>query len=394
LKILIATSAFAPTLGGLQTVTEEIAIAMQRKGYLVKVLCNRVPLNLQRKECYNSLDIERIWFPGLFWPGKNLRLWAILLFGIISFPISLFSLFRLLQEFKPNIINIHHPQTMVPFFILVKAFTKKAKIVTSLHGYDVECFVGNNNYYDQGPKVNLKGFNQFFIKKWLLQSDLIIANSAYIAGIANKLVPEFPLSQLKVFHNAIDPQRFKNRVSLQKPLAIPFIFAFGRFDYQKGFDLLLLAFAKILNQLPHHLVIAGSGPEEGNYKGLVEKYGMQGRVHFTGRAQPKEVVAYLQAAAFVVVPSRHGEAFGITVLEALAAGKAVVATNVGGIPEFARFRYCFICPPKSEDIAKQMLACANTDLDKDILIKQQELVWQKFNWPIYITKYENALLSL
>jgi len=65
----------------------------------------------------------------------------------------------------------------------------------------------------------------------------------------------------------------------------------------------------------------------------VRELGLADRVHFFGQATPDEVVRLLNGSLFMVVPSRQ-EAFGVAALEAMAAGKAVLATRVGGLPEF------------------------------------------------------------
>src|SRR5262249_41558122 len=110
-------------------------------------------------------------------------------------------------------------------------------------------------------------------------------------------------------------------------------FACGRLTHEKGFDLLLCAFAKVAPA--HHgvdLIIAGDGEEQMALRQLGSQLGLNGRVKFHGRATPEETVRLLNGAQLVVVPSRS-ETFGIVALEALAAGRPLLATRVGGIPE-------------------------------------------------------------
>lgn len=393
MKILLATSSYAPVLGGVQTVVENLAIGLQARGHEVMVLANRVPLRLARKEQLHGVKVRRIWFPSFERPDViTLKSMSIFILGFLVAPISIIRLLFLLKRYQPGVINVHHPQTMIPFFRIIRSM-EEANVITSLHGYDLERFVPEAKRNPQEIELQKSGKALLRMREWLYLSDLHIANSVYTASIAKKIAPQLTKGSLKVLYNAINPKRFQEPISLQLPFNQSFIFAFGRFDRQKGFDLLLSAFAKIKDQIPHHLVIAGSGPEVAAYQAMIRENQLGSRVYLPGRVQPQEVVAYLQAAAFVVVPSRW-EAFGITVLEALAAGKAVVTTQVGGIPEFASYQYCHICTLEVDALAKGIKQYARTHFSNKTLEQQQMDIWQRFNWDKYIDQYEKALFNL
>jgi glycosyltransferase involved in cell wall biosynthesis len=391
-RILLATSAYAPTLGGVQSVVENLSIGLHKNNYQVMVLANRIPLKLNRREQLNGVEIERIWFPSFSYKISNFRQFLILLYSILYWPVSIWRLHRLLLSFRPDIVNMHHPQSMVSYFRFLN-IQRNSKVITSLHGYDVERFVPEVNRHMEGITIERSRFQFSSIRNWLLQSDLIITNSAYTAEIVRKMIDNNQLKRIHVIHNTIDPDRFQKKNDLSVETEQPFIFSFGRFDRQKGFDLLIEAFQKIKDAIPHHLIIAGSGPEENNLRKQVDDYKLQDKVRFPGRLSPEEVVTYLKASAFVVVPSRW-EAFGITVLESLAAGKPVVATDVGGIPEFTQFKHCFICRPCSDHLADQILTCSSSKFTEDYLLDIQRIIWKQVNWSKYLSNYEMALNSL
>ncbi len=134
-----------------------------------------------------------------------------------------------------------------------------------------------------------------------------------------------------MIHNGIDPQRFADRTPFAYPR--PYIFGFGRLTYSKGFDLLLRAFAKLADAYPEvDLIVGGDGEESGKLAQMAAALKLNGRVIFPGRLSPEEVVRYLNGCRFLAIPSRS-ETFGIIALEGLAAGKPVLATNTGGLPE-------------------------------------------------------------
>ena len=105
----------------------------------------------------------------------------------------------------------------------------------------------------------------------------------------------------------------------------------ARLRAEKGIDCLLRASALLpeLGVGRVHVVVVGSGPEEPNLRRLASELGTE-RIHFAGHQD--DVVPWLAAADLFVAPS-HREAAPLAVLEAMACGRAVVASRVGGLPE-------------------------------------------------------------
>ncbi len=100
------------------------------------------------------------------------------------------------------------------------------------------------------------------------------------------------------------------------------ILAAGRLIRQKGFDLLIEAFHR-LDDRDARLIIVGSGPEEDRLRVQIRTAGLSDRVTLTGYAP--DVRPYLDAARLFVMPSRF-EGYGAVIVEALGAGRPVIAT--------------------------------------------------------------------
>jgi glycosyltransferase involved in cell wall biosynthesis len=114
------------------------------------------------------------------------------------------------------------------------------------------------------------------------------------------------------------------------PDGTPVVLAVGRLARQKGFDVLLEAAALMAAEAA--VAIAGEGPERGTLEEGIRRLGLAGRVTLLGfRA---DVRALLAAADAVCMPSRW-EGSPLALHEALAAGRPVVASAVGGIPALA-----------------------------------------------------------
>jgi len=93
------------------------------------------------------------------------------------------------------------------------------------------------------------------------------------------------------------------------------------------------------------LVIVGEGPAEGQLRSLSEQLGTASHVRFTGVR--RDIPAMLAQMDMFVLPSLY-EGFGIAILEAMAAAKPVVATTVGGIPEFLPAGHCGLLVPPGD----------------------------------------------
>ncbi len=117
---------------------------------------------------------------------------------------------------------------------------------------------------------------------------------------------------LRTLHVAADPKQ-------------PLIVAVGRLVRQKGFDLLLKAFANVCGKFPNwRVAIIGEGSERANLLRLCDSLGLNGHVEFVGKTQ--DVEGWLAQAGLVVQPSRF-EGFPNAVLEAMGMGAAVISAD-------------------------------------------------------------------
>jgi glycosyltransferase involved in cell wall biosynthesis len=132
-----------------------------------------------------------------------------------------------------------------------------------------------------------------------------------------------------VVHNGVGLEAFESGPSWVH--TAPYFLGIGRIVPQKGFYELIKAYADS-HVNGTDLLIAGDGPDMERLRALRDELGLCGKVHFLGRAGRTAVHSLMRGAKGVVVPSLR-EPFGIVSLEAMAAGKALLATNVGGIPE-------------------------------------------------------------
>jgi glycogen synthase len=107
----------------------------------------------------------------------------------------------------------------------------------------------------------------------------------------------------------------------------------GRLIKEKGAMVLLRAFERLDRQRGCTLTIIGTGPNEDECKSFVRENGLESRVDFLGHQDAGQIAQQLRLHRTLVFPSLCEEAFGLVVLEGLACGCGIIASNRGGIPE-------------------------------------------------------------
>ena len=140
--------------------------------------------------------------------------------------------------------------------------------------------------------------------------------------------------QYHVIHAGIDLQRYDRESHWERPPDVtgsPVIGTIGSLTHEKGLDSLIEALPVVRNQHPGlQLCVVGSGPMEAKLREEARRVGVDTAVHFAGEVE--DVRPWISAFDLLVQPSRS-EGLALAVLEAMAMGVAVVATDVGGMAE-------------------------------------------------------------
>lgn len=178
---------------------------------------------------------------------------------------------------------------------------------------------------------------------------------------------------------------------VQTGLPDKYIFCLSRIDSNKGHDLLLEAYATIKDQIPDiDLVIGGGSPNPkpreiaifDKMRSIIDKHNMKDRVHLIGYVPDEMMVPYYQQSLFFVLPSLF-EPFGMTVQEAMACGKAVVASKYGGIKDVIVNGVTGILSDVADPQAfgKDMLElCLDDEKRERIGMAGSKLIREKYSW--------------
>jgi glycosyltransferase involved in cell wall biosynthesis len=176
----------------------------------------------------------------------------------------------------------------------------------------------------------------------LHRCDRVVAVSREVASsISASWVPRWRgVPPIEVLHHGIDPDFDSQpstdgiREELGIPREAPVVGMVGNFRSEKGHRHLIEAFPRVLQALPQaRLVLVGQGPLENEVRQLARRRQLDDRIVFAGY---REDAPRICASFDVFVLSSEHEGLPIALLEAMALGKAVVATRVGGTPEVVK----------------------------------------------------------
>lgn len=191
--------------------------------------------------------------------------------------------------------------------------------------------------------------------------DLAIGISQYVVERL-RTINGVAAERTRLVYNGIELSRFEHAERgalhelLQLPRATRVVFVSGRAQPYKGIPEVIAAAAALERRGARDLafVYCGDGPALPEFRRLAVEQGVR-NFHFLGRRS--DVPRLLGSATVAVAPSVWAEAFGLTVVEAMAAGAPVVATAVGGVPEIIRDGVTgVLVPPGNADALASAIA--------------------------------------
>lgn len=259
---------------------------------------------------------------------------------------------KLITDTKPDLAHLHAPSRyLTPSIIPV---LKKNKIPMVMHLHDFKPILPQRIllYNDQLPcHFPLERFSQVVLGRKIKGSfwvsllgevetvihemqgvyqliDHFISPSQFVKDIYQKF-NRFT-GKISVIPHFIDYQSIKPQPSFDENN--PYLIFFGRLSCEKGVNVVI----ESMQQTPHvKLLIAGLGPDEKLFRNLVAKLGLK-NVLFVGEKTGESLFNLIRGSLFSINPSLAQESFGYSILESLALGKPVIASNSGAFPELVQ----------------------------------------------------------
>jgi len=265
------------------------------------------------------------------------------LFFLKYFNYPLYIKFRnFIRKTHPDIIHCHQNYCS-PLSLLLAARLENIPVVQTIHDFGLSCMsiginrktgeICNKGKLFQCFKNKCVPLNMFIInalawklRQWTIRNmtDAIICPSKTLVINMNNL----GYKNIYQLYNFVE---FSDNKKNNKKYDLIFV---GRLTERKGLISLIYALKKIIIDFPQcKLLIIGDGPERSKINKLVLQLNLQNNVIFKGTVKSLEISNYYQQSKIFIIPSIGSENNPLAIIEAMASGLPIVASNIGGIPE-------------------------------------------------------------
>lgn len=294
-----------------------------------------------------------------------------------------------LRKKKFDVIHYHSP-------LIPKTKSDRPKIAT-FHS----CWRKEAETYEKATDIYslyVKLFKNYFAKT---EQD-IIDDSTILTSVSRSLAEELRRyyklkgKEVEVVGNAVDVERFRPKTNRRDGS----ILYAGRLVYRKGVLDLLEAAGYVVEKKPDaRFIVVGGGPLLPHMKKEAKKKRLEKNIVFSGPVSQDELIKYYQTASIYVLPA-HYEGLPTTLLEAMACGMPVVATNIPAISSVMEGEDVgfLVSPKKPEELSQAIVKLlGDEDLSQRMGEKARKLVEEKYNWGIVVEgimkKYDELLTN-
>ncbi|MEM2961244.1 MAG: glycosyltransferase family 4 protein [Candidatus Bathyarchaeia archaeon] len=380
LKVCIVTPSLYPlSIGGPANVTSYLIRELDKCGITLKIIFE-LPYAKQVNMLFlrNCMEIGE--GPELV-PLDLQSDWRLRIAGALS---SL----NLIAEKIQDVDLVHfqtYPSALPYFMTLLLTKVKHIPCALSYHG---------SSFLKIRQPGKARTFQEYLYLPYFFSTrclfDMVIVPSSSMARQAE--LEGFKGEKVRVIPNGIDIAKF-HRAKPKKLEGEPAILWVGYTAWSKGVDI-ALEMMRIVSCVMPSARLHFIGPYRVGFINELRKENLEGVVKVHGNISPLEMPSYYAGADICINPSRW-ESFSLVVLEAMAAGKAVVASKVGGMKELIQDKVNgLLVRPEANSFAEAILKlCCNINLRTCIARNAIERA-KEFNWSNIISRYLNLYMDL
>lgn len=411
---LLVVNKYYYSKGGVEQYITEAAEMLEAKGHRIIPFSSKDPRNWPNKyEDYftDYIDYNPATFrdrikAGLSWfrivySLKSARMLKKLL---QDHKVDAANIFNIYYQMSPSVLNVLSGKS-IPVILFVNDyylfcinytfFHPTAKEICSecldqkyFRGIKMKCLKNSlgkstlaviTKYFEKLSKIYLKKTDHFVVASEFMKKNLITYG-----------VKEDRISKI---YNPIQVSKYQDYSAVTGNYAL----YFGRFSPEKGLSGLIEVFARFRDDR-FQLKIIGEGDEKSSLEELITRYGLEKRVELIPPKWGAELMSYLAKARFIIYPSIWPENSPMTVYQALASGKAVIAPATGGIPELIQNGLNgYLYPPGDKQKLAEIIEDVFRAEEAQITLlgkNAREYAVRNFDISVFYEKYISIVRSL
>jgi len=396
INVCLLTETFHPVTGGGETQARVLASGLAASGSAVQVVTRRSDKASPRRDCLGSVRLWRVSPSG----AGQWKKWGLVITALIM-------LLRLRRSYDVIVVcgfRVLGIPAVIAAALLKKPCLLKADVLGELSG---EFFRAGLKRFGLQPSGLLVRSMLKLRHRLLRRATAFVTISTAIekelveCGIGDENISRIPNSvDTDLFCPVDGPTKTKLRQNLGIPLTGHIAIYTGRLERTKGLPLLLSAWKKIAGRYRDaRLLLVGAGGLglqncEAELREFVVQNSLDHSVTFVGSVE--NVDEYLKASDFFVFPSAR-EAFGISVIEALACSLPVITTTAGGLSDIVTAGQTAIVVPVGD--VEALETAIEGVLREEVRVRElvaagRELVIQKYSQSQILEQYARLLAKL
>jgi glycosyltransferase involved in cell wall biosynthesis len=318
LSVLLITPWSPTEIGGVAAAVGSMAREFSAQGHRVTILQGGAASEAERLADFEGVPVYSLYLRAPF-RGRLIRS---SIGSVARLRRTLRALGSFLEHKEIDVVAVQYP--LPPMFDLALLRRRAPwRLVVTFQGNDAHDLAGGS------------WLDRRLVGLLVRRADGVTAVSTSLLEKVRGLV-EVPEERTRVIPNGAPVDRIRATSGGNGTLPPGCALGVGHLIRRKGFDTVIRAVgvaASRGHRVP--LVIAGDGPERADLQSLATECGVSDLVHFAGVRTPEEVLEYFQQCGFFVLGSRE-EGLPLVIAEAMASGRAVVATAVDGVPEIVK----------------------------------------------------------
>ncbi len=376
MNIMLVTPWRPSLTGGISTVVARLTGEFQKKGHNITIFVAGQENRLRQIETLGAIPVYGMYLRS---PVSSQHPLRAMLMCCMWFPITMMQLIWLARRKRLDAILIQYPLPAMFYFGILKHLFGGILFVT---------YQGNDAH-----DLSLWDLREQRLVRFLLEkADLVLGVSRTLLVKVESVLQGVHIRRSRLLPNGapLDVIGTVETGEADTDLPPDYLLTAGHLIHRKGIDIVIAALQEAKRRgVILQLVVAGDGPERESLMRQSHEQGVSDQVRFLGNQSHRQVLGLMKSCLAFVLASR-AEGMPLVIAEAMACGKAVIASNVDGVPEIVQNGTTGILVPEEdpESLASGLIRLYSDAIFRETLARQgKEWACREYNWEAIANRY-------